>query len=84
MVYVSPAVTILITCLTFIVSPWQELVEDRLPNGVRPRYLAYDIMQLCGNTDVGRCDHATRLQCIQREIMVPRDLAVSAVACPSL
>ena len=59
----------------------QELVEDRLPNGVRPRYLVYDIMQLCGRPDIARCDHATRLQYIQREIMVPRDLAVSQ--CPS-
>ena len=56
----------------------QELVEDLLPNGVRrPRYLAYDIMQLCGRGDIARCDHATRLQCIQMEIMAPRDLAVS-------
>ena len=52
-------------------------MEDRLPNGVRPRYLAYDIMQLCGRADVARCDHATRLQCIEKEIMAPRELAVS-------
>ena len=55
----------------------QELVEDKLPNGVRPRYLAYDIMQLCGRPDIARCDHNTRLQCIHQEIMAPRDLAVS-------
>jgi mRNA-capping enzyme len=52
-----------------------ELVEDKLPNGVRPRYLAYDIMQLCGRPDLARCDHATRLQCIQAEVVAPRDHA---------
>ena len=71
-----------IMCLSlahsFSLPLWQELVEDQLPNGIRrPRYLAYDIMQLCGRGDIARCDHGTRLQCIQREIMAPRDQAVS-------
>ena len=56
----------------------QELVEDKLPNGVRPRYLVYDTMQLSGKPDISRCDHATRLQCIQSEIILPRDGAVSS------
>ena len=30
----------------------QELVEDKLPNGVRPRYLVYDIMPLSGKRDI--------------------------------
>jgi mRNA-capping enzyme len=53
-----------------------ELVEDKLPNGVRPRYLVYDIMQLSGRPDIVRCDHATRQRCIQEEIIAPRDIAV--------
>ena len=77
MAYVCNHVPI-ICSLSLSSSLWQELVEDQLPNGIRrPRYLAYDIMQLCGQGDVARCDHGTRLQCIQREIMAPRDQAVS-------
>ena len=59
--------------------PAQELVEDKLLNGVlRPRYLAYDIMQLSGRADIARCSHDVRLQCIHREVISPRDVAVSA------
>ena len=62
----------------------QELVEDKLPNGVRPRYLVYDIMQLSGRPDIVRCDHATRQRCIQEEIIAPRDIAVSLAYCTAL
>jgi mRNA-capping enzyme len=61
-----------------------ELVEDKLPNGVRPRYLVYDIMQLSGRPDIVRCDHATRQRCIQEEIIAPRDIAVSLAYCTAL
>ena len=66
-----------------LLSAHQELVEDKLPNGVRPRYLVYDIMQLSGRPEIARCDHATRLQCIQDEVIGPRDLAVSCDVCTS-
>ena len=55
----------------------QELVEDKVAGGIRPRLLIYDIMQFEGSSDVSQCDHQRRLECVRRELIEPRERAVS-------
>ena len=43
----------------------------------RPRLLIYDIMQFEGNKDVSKCDHQRRLLCVEKELIQPREEAVS-------
>ena len=63
---------------SFSLSP-QELVEDKVAGGIRPRLLIYDIMQFEGSSDVSQCDHQRRLECVRRELIEPRERAVSSI-----
>lgn len=77
------------------------MVLDKTKEGIRPRYLIYDIVQfeVCylqetaeegryllslytfpppqGSSEVAQCDHKRRLLCVQKELIEPRDAAVS-------
>ena len=44
---------------------------------VRPRLLIYDIMMFEGSKDVSKCDHQRRMLCIDKELIMPREEAVS-------
>ena len=56
---------------------FQELVIDKDKGVDRPRLLIYDIMQFEGNKDVSKCDHQRRLLCVEKELIQPREEAVS-------
>ncbi len=47
-------------------------------NGVeRPRLLIYDIMLFEDSSDIMLCDHQRRLLCVEKELIQPREEAVS-------
>lgn len=51
------------------------MVIDKVGNENIPRYLAYDIIKI-DNKDVGKgAFYPVRLDCIEREIIIPRSIA---------
>ena len=50
---------------------------DKTDGVERPRLLIYDVMQFEGSSDVMLCDHQRRLLCVEKELIQPREEAVS-------
>ena len=50
---------------------------DKTDGVEKPCLLIYDMMQFEGSSDMMFCDHQRRLLCVEKELIQPREEAVS-------